>query len=107
MLGMMQENAVKDVFTTFIGIGVDFNTSLVQQFAKVKGCNWFSVMSPKAFKKVRCWCTAYADLIWQLMNEDFAYVVTPAAFDVKVVIGPDAPFEAEAVYGNLRRLLRC
>lgn len=86
MLAMMQENAIKGVFTTFVGIGVDFNTSLVKEFAKVKGCNWFSVKSPKAFKK--------------LMNENFAYIVTLAAFDVKVDIGPEAPFEVEAVYGS-------
>lgn len=52
MLKMMEENAVKDVFTTFVGVGVDFNTDLVSQFARIKGCNWFCVQSPKAFKKV-------------------------------------------------------
>ena len=35
------------------------------------------------------------------MNEDFAYIVTPAAFDVKVVVGPQAPFEVDTVYGTI------
>lgn len=33
------------------------------------------------------------------MNEDFKYIVTPAAYDIKVAIAADAPWKVDRVYG--------
>ena len=35
------------------------------------------------------------------MNEDFKYIVTPAAFDIKSLVPVDAPFTVDRVYGTL------
>ncbi|MDM7911963.1 MAG: VWA domain-containing protein, partial [Methanotrichaceae archaeon] len=37
LLRMLEENAAKGIYTTFIGIGVDFNTELVEKISKIKG----------------------------------------------------------------------
>ena len=43
---------------------------LVQSLTSVKAVNYFTVTSPKEFKKV--------------LDEDFDYIVYPCCFDVKV-----------------------
>lgn len=37
------------VYTTFMEIGVDFNTGLVEKIAKVRGANYYSVHSAREF----------------------------------------------------------
>ena len=41
------------VYTTFVGIGVDFDTSLTKRIATITACNYLSVSSTKEFKKAR------------------------------------------------------
>ncbi|NJP03764.1 hypothetical protein HC823_00570 [Candidatus Gracilibacteria bacterium] len=68
-----------------MGIGVDFNTDLVESITKVKGANYFSVHSPTEFKK--------------LMDDDFDYMVTPLVFDLSLELdSPDV--QIEKVYGS-------
>ena len=55
----MQTNAASRIYTTFIGIGVDFNSQLVEAITKVKGANYYSVHSPAEFR--------------QRMNDEFDY----------------------------------
>lgn len=80
-----QKNSDNKIFTTFIGIGVDFNTDLVESITKIKGANYYSVHSPSEFK--------------QRMDANFDYMVTPLVFDLKLTV--DAPgFEIQEVYGS-------
>ena len=59
------------VYTTIIGIGVDFNTDLVSKLtSSAKGCNYFSVKSAKEFERI--------------LNDEFEYMVTPLLFDLKL-----------------------
>jgi Ca-activated chloride channel family protein len=82
---MLEDNADRGIYTTFIGIGVDFNTEHVESITKIKGANYYSVHSPREFKK--------------RMDDEFDYMVTPLVFDLRLRL--DAPgYEIEKVYGS-------
>jgi len=85
MLGVTKGNADKKVYTSFIGIGVDFNTELIEQITKIRGANYYSVNSPSEFKK--------------RMDEGFDFMVTPLVFNLKLtVVAPG--FKIQEVYGS-------
>lgn len=85
MLGVAKSNADKKVHTTFIGIGVDFNTELIEQITKIRGANYYSVHSPSEFKK--------------RMDDGFDFMVTPLVFNLQLTV--DAPgFDIKEVYGS-------
>lgn len=85
MLGVAKSNADKKVHTTFIGIGVDFNTELIELITKIRGANYYSVHLPSEFKK--------------RMDEGFDFMVTPLVFNLQLTV--DAPgFEIQEVYGS-------
>lgn len=73
------------VYSTFIGIGVDFNTDLIEQITKVKGANYFSVHTESEFKKT--------------LDEDFDFMVTPLVFDLQLNFESQG-FIIEKVYGS-------
>jgi Ca-activated chloride channel family protein len=41
----VKKNAESRIYTTFIGIGVDFNSGLIEGITKVKGANYYAVHS--------------------------------------------------------------
>jgi len=85
MLGVAKRNADSGIYTTFIGIGVDFNTESIEKITKVRGANYYSVHSPSGFKK--------------RMDEGFDFMVTPLVFDLQLTV--DAPgFKIREVYGS-------
>lgn len=85
LLAMLEENAAKGIYTTFIGIGVDFNTELVEKITKIKGANYYSVHSADEFK--------------ERMDDEFDFMVTPLVFDLRLDL--DAPgYKIEKVYGS-------
>ena len=83
---MLEDNADRGIFTSFIGIGSDFNTELMESgIAKIKGANYYSVNSALQFK--------------ERMDEEFDFMVTPLVFDLRLKL--DAPgYEIEKVYGS-------
>ncbi len=85
LFGMFSKNSERGVFTTFIGVGVDLNTELVEILTKIKGANYFSVHSPSAFR--------------EQMDENFDFMVTPLVFDLELVLEAEG-FEIEKVYGS-------
>ncbi len=75
----------RGIYTTFIGIGVDFNSELVEGITKIKGANYYSVHSAEEFR--------------QRMDDEFDFMVTPLVFDLRLNL--DAPgYEIEKVYGS-------
>jgi Ca-activated chloride channel homolog len=83
--GMAQNNAENKVYTTFVGVGVDFNSELVEFISKVKGANYYSVHSSTEF--------AYR------MAEGFDYMVTPLVFDLNLHLeSPD--YDLDWVFGT-------
>ena len=81
----VRKNAEKGLYTSFIGVGVDFNTEVIECLSNVKGANYYSIHNSEEFKKI--------------MGEDFEYMVTPVAFDIKLNFESDR-FKIEKVYGT-------
>ncbi|MEZ4683999.1 MAG: VWA domain-containing protein [Caldilineaceae bacterium] len=85
LLALTQANAEQHVHTTFIGIGVDFNSELVEGLTKVRGANYYAAHSPVDFM--------------QRMDDEFDFMVTPVLFDLTLTFNsPD--YVIEQVYGS-------
>eukprot|EP01083_Nonionella_stella_P290243 987668_1 len=73
LLNMVKENSSTQqykgfqIHTTFIGVGLDFNTKFVEDIIKVEGGNYYAVHSNKEFMKT--------------MDEEFKFMVTPLVFN--------------------------
>jgi len=81
-----QRNASEQIHTTFIGVGVDFNTELVEALTKqIKGANYYSIHSSSDFEK--------------RLDIEFEYMVTPLVFDLTLEI-ESGDYEIRAVYGS-------
>jgi Ca-activated chloride channel family protein len=85
LLSYIKDNADKGIYTTFIGVGVDFNTKLIEEISDVKGANYYSVHNSKEFK--------------ERMGEQFEYMVTPLVFDLNLNLKSD-DYNIEMVYGS-------
>ncbi len=85
LLSITEENADNKIYTTFIGIGIDFNTELVDHITKIRGANYYSVHSSKEFK--------------ERMDDQFEYMVTPLVFNLKLKLDADG-YEILKVYGS-------
>ncbi len=85
LYGMLENNSEDGIYTSFIGVGVDFNTELVEILTKIRGANYYSVHSAKEFKET--------------MDEGFDYMVTPLVFDLKLELEAEG-YEIEKVYGS-------
>lgn len=82
---ILGDNAENRIYTTFVGVGVDFNTDLVESLTKIRGANYFSVHSAKEFAKV--------------LDQDFEYMVTPLVFNLNLKLNAEG-WEIEKVYGS-------
>ncbi len=85
ILKIFRENVAQGIYTTFIGIGVDFNTELVEGITKIQGANYYSIHSAEEFRK--------------RMDEDFDYMVTPLVFDLQLHLDASG-YKIEKVYGS-------
>lgn len=81
----IKENADKGIYTSFIGVGVDFNTQVIECLSDVKGANYYSVHSTEEFHKI--------------MSDDFEYMVTPLVFDLELKLESNG-FGIANVYGT-------
>jgi len=75
-----------NAFVTFVGIGVDFNSAVVDRIGKIKGCSYLAVRSSRDFKK--------------MMDEEFKYFVTLSAQDVSITLQQVAGWHVEEVFGS-------
>ena len=64
------------IHTTMIGIGVDFQSELVRDITDIRGGNYYSVHS--------------ADEFIDRMDTEFAYMVTPIVYDLRLFTNVDA-----------------
>lgn len=85
LLGLTKQNATDGIYTTFIGIGVDFNTELVDAVTKISGANYHSVHSSEEFTKK--------------LSDEFELMVTPLVFDLTLALS-SSDFVIEEVYGS-------
>ncbi|MCB0124605.1 MAG: VWA domain-containing protein, partial [Caldilineaceae bacterium] len=98
LAGLVQSNAGQRIYTTFIGIGVDFNSTLVEGLTKTRGANYYAVHSPLDFVR--------------RLDDEFDFMVTPLLFDLTLTFNsPDYTIakvygspEADAASGELMRI---
>lgn len=81
----LEEQADGGVYTTFVGVGIDFNARFVESVNEVRGANHYVVRSPSEFE--------------DRMVDGFDYMVTPMVFDLSLELESDA-YEIDAVYGS-------
>ncbi|KIZ06136.1 hypothetical protein MNEG_1821 [Monoraphidium neglectum] len=72
LLARMKANAGDGFYMTMVGIGLDFNTKLVESILKVKGANYYSVHTPGEFK--------------QRLADEFDSMVAPLVFDLSLAV---------------------
>ncbi|MHB8084975.1 MAG: vWA domain-containing protein [Dehalococcoidia bacterium] len=82
---MLRSDAGNKIYTTYVGIGVDFNTELIDYITQTRGANYYSVHSPGEFV--------------QRMNDEFDYMVTPLIFNL-VLSMEGQGWQIEQVYGS-------
>jgi Ca-activated chloride channel family protein len=81
----LEARAAKDIHTTVVGIGVDFNADLIEQITAVKGSNYYSVYSTDQFE--------------QRMIDEFEYMVTPLVYELSLELDAER-YEIAQVYGS-------
>ncbi|WP_436926924.1 vWA domain-containing protein [Halosimplex amylolyticum] len=81
----MRSYANEGIHTTFVGVGVDFNSRLTETVSTVRGANYYSVQSPAQFE--------------ERMDEGFSYMVTPLVYNLSLRVAGDG-YEIENVYGS-------
>ncbi len=85
LFGMISENSKNNIYTTFIGIGVDLNTELVEDITKVRGANYYSIHSASEFKN--------------RMVDEFEFMVTPLVFNLLLNLDADG-YNIKKIYGS-------
>ena len=85
LFGMMKKNADTKIYSTFIGIGVDLNTELIEVMTKIRGANYYSVHSAKEFKN--------------RLDNEFEFMVTPLVFNLNLNLEAKG-YKIEKVYGS-------
>ena len=83
--GLAQRYADAGVQTTFVGVGVDFQTKLTEALTKVRGANYLSVHSAQDFK--------------QHLTDDFDYLVTPLVYDLRLNV-KGSGYTIDKIYGS-------
>ncbi len=85
LFNMVRNAAERGIFTSFIGIGIDFNPELVEYVTKTKGANYFSVHNAREFSKT--------------LADDFNFMVTPLVFDLELTVTSDN-YVIDGVFGS-------
>ena len=85
LLDMVEGAAERNIYTSFIGIGLDFNTTLIHAISQVRGANYYSVHNEDEFAT--------------RMDEDFDFMVTPLVFDLRLALESEG-FSIDEVFGS-------
>lgn len=82
---MISSHAEKGIYTSFIGVGIDSNSALINHLSNIKGANYHAVNSATKFK--------------QVLADEFDYMVNPLVFDLTLSVESQG-FEVEKVFGS-------
>jgi Ca-activated chloride channel family protein len=85
MLGMVSHAAEKGIYTSLLGVGLDFNADVVEAMSKAKGAWYGSVKTSEAFRK--------------RLDDEFDYMVTPLVFNLRFHLSSDA-YAIDKVFGS-------
>jgi len=87
LLEFSRKNATLGIFASFIGVGVDFDTTITEKVSRVRGSNYFCIFSPEEFNA--------------MLSSEFNYNFFPVAYDVELrVDAADKRYVIENVYGT-------
>jgi Ca-activated chloride channel family protein len=82
---LLRGNSEEGRDTTVFGVNIAFGQELVTKISAVRGSNYFYLGNAEQTRKV--------------FDEDFDFLVTPIAYDLKMAIKPLDGFQVETVYG--------
>jgi len=85
MLGMVGHAAEKGIYTSLLGVGLDFDADVVEAMSKAKGAWYGSVRTSEAFRK--------------RLDDEFDYMVTPLVFNLRFHLSSDA-YVIDKVFGS-------
>jgi|GEM_PF-1567374 len=68
LLYLIKKASQQEIWTTFVGVGLDFNPKLVEYVSKVPGANYLFIRNNRAFQK--------------RLVEQFDYLMTPLVFNL-------------------------
>jgi len=81
---LTEKCVASNIFVTYIGIGGDFNSELVEKLMKFRGSNYYTVTSAKEFE--------------ESMGEHFDHMVTPIVMDLRLHVDVQQ-WTIEKIYG--------
>ncbi|AKJ01065.1 Ca-activated chloride channel family protein [Archangium gephyra] len=84
-MDLLRDNSQKGLDTTVFGVNVAFGQELVTKMSAVRGSNYYYLGNAEQTRKV--------------FDEDFDFLVTPIAYDLKMALTPAEGTRVEAVYG--------
>jgi len=85
LLSTLKFGSEKKVYHTFVGMGVNFNTDLVEKITHFPASTYFSVESGAEFRR--------------MMTDDFDYMMFPVAFDINIAVLSET-YKIERVFGS-------
>lgn len=85
MLSMVAHAAEQGIYTSLLGVGLDFNPDVVEAMSKAKGAWYGSVKTSEAFRK--------------RLDEEFDYMVTPLVFNLRLHLSSDT-YIIDKVFGS-------
>jgi Ca-activated chloride channel family protein len=85
MLSMVRHAAEEGIYTSLLGVGLDFNADVVETMSKARGAWYGSVKTSEAFIK--------------RLDEEFNYMVTPLVFNLRLHLSSDA-YVIDKVFGS-------
>jgi len=85
MLSMVGHAAEKGIYTSLLGVGLDFNADVVEAMSKAKGAWYGSVKTSESFRK--------------RLDEEFDYMVTPLVFNLRLHLSSSS-YIIDKVFGS-------
>jgi len=83
--GTLEANADDGLYTSVVGVGLDFNTELVDRITSIEGANYSGVNSADEFR--------------ERLGERFEYMVSPLVFDLSLELD-SSDYRIDCVYGT-------
>ena len=85
LANLIADNARQNIYTSFIGLGIDANSQLIETLSRTKGANHYFIHDSNEFIR--------------RLNEGFDYMVTPLVFDLQLNLKSPG-YKIKAVYGS-------
>jgi len=84
-LGMVGRVAERGIYTSLLGVGLDFNADVVEVMSKAKGAWFGSIKTSAEFRK--------------RLDDEFDYMVTPLVFNLRLHLSSNA-YTIDKVFGS-------